>query len=269
MLYSIAKPSVYLSKFIKHYWTLENCIPNGLEHIQTIVPSGLLELIFYFDNKPTSDSRNKSISDCSLITGQLNEYYELKITGKISLFSVIFQPYGLSAFIDMPIQELYNQNVPLRLILKNEVDEIETKIAEAKNFEERIALVEGCLLRILKKKELKYSFERIYNCIYKINQTKGQIGISELASEACYSRKQFERNFQNSIGTSPKQFLRIIRFQHAIDRKSKDNGINLTDLTYQCGYYDQAHMINDFQKLSGLTPQQYFNNCEPFSDYFN
>ncbi len=269
MFYNIAKPSVQLSRFIKHYWTLENCIPNGKEHIQRIVPSGLLELIFYIDNKPTSDSRNKSINDFTLITGQLKEYYELKITGKISLFSIIFQPHGLSAFIDMPVQELYDQNVPLRLIFKNDVDEIETKIAEAKTFAERIAIVEECFLRILKNKALNYSFERINSCINKINQSKGHFGIHELALEACYSRKQFERNFSNIIGTSPKQFLRIIRFQHAIDRKSKDKSINLTDLTYQCGYYDQAHMINDFQKLSGLTPHQYFNNCEPFSDYFN
>lgn len=268
MKYNISKPSFHLSKFIKHYWTLENCIPDGKEHIQRIVPSGLLELVFYFDDKPTAVNRNKSINDITMITGQLNDYFDIKITGKISLFSIIFQPHGLSAFLDIPLQELYNQNVPFKLISKDDINEIETKLFEAKSFTERITVVENYFLKLLKNKGLKYNFERISNSICKINQLKGLVEINDLAFEACYSRKQFERNFSNLIGTSPRQFLKIIRFQHAIDRKSKDKSINFTDLTYQCGYYDQAHMINDFQKLSGMTPKQYFNDCEPYSDYF-
>jgi AraC-like DNA-binding protein len=268
MLYHIAKPSFPLSKFIKHYWTLENCIPSGEEHIQRIVPSGLLELIFYFDEKPVSTAANHSINESTLITGQLNGYYDLKITGRISLFSIIFQPHGLSAFLDVPLQDLYNQNLPFKLVFKNDANEIEGKLFEAKSFAERITIVEEYFFKLLKYNELKYIFKRIHNSIFKINQAKGLVDINELASEACYSRKQFERNFSTMVGTSPKQFLKIIRFQHAIERKSLDRNLSLTALTYQCGYYDQAHMINDFQQLAGMTPREYFSGCEPYSDYF-
>ncbi|MGM0582879.1 MAG: DUF6597 domain-containing transcriptional factor [Bacteroidota bacterium] len=268
MIYKVSKPSFQLSKFIKQYWTLDDCIPTGGKHIQRIVPSGLLELVFYFDDKPIAANKNKSNNSNTLITGQLNEYYDIEMTGKISLFSIIFQPHGLSSFLDIPLQELYNQNVPLNLIFKNKVNEIETKLFEARSFKERIIIVEDYFFNLLKNKGIKYNFDRINNSICKINQMKGLVEINDLALEACYSRKQFERIFSHLIGTSPKQFLKIIRFQHAIHRKSIDNSINLTDLTYQCGYYDQAHMINDFQKLSGMTPKQYFNDCEPYSDYF-
>lgn len=268
MIYNISKPSLQLSKFIKHYWTLENCIPYGRQHIQRIVPSGLPELIFYFGDKPVSSNRKKSINECSLISGQLNEFYDIKITGNISLFSIIFKPHGLSFFLDIPLEELYNQNVPFELIFKNEVNELETRLYEAGSFTERIAVIEGCLINILKNRVLKSNFERINNSIFRINQSKGLVSIDDLASDACYSRKQFERIFSNLIGTSPKQFLKIIRFQNAIDIKAKDQSLSLTNLTYQCGYYDQAHMTNDFQKLSGMSPKQYFNECEPYSDYF-
>ena len=268
MAYHISKPSFQLSRFIKNYWALENCLPDGEEHIQRIVPSGLLELIFYFNDKPEPAARNRSINENTFITGQLGEYYDLKITGKMSLFSIIFQPHGLAAFLDLPLQELYNQNVPLQLIFKQEVNEVESQLFEAKSFTERIAIVENYFFKLLISKGLRYNYERINNSIRKINQSKGIVDINDLALEACYSRKQFERNFSSLVGTTPKQFLKIIRFQHAIDKKSRDKSISLTELTYQCGYYDQAHMINDFQKLSGLTPRQYFNECEPYSDYF-
>ena len=43
---------------------------------------------------------------------------------------------------------------------------------------------------------------------------------------------------------------------------------SLTTLAYDCGYYDQSHMINEFKMMSGMTPKQYFAMCEPTSDYF-
>ena len=268
MEYYISKPSLILSKFVKHYWTIENCIPNGKEHIQRIVPNGLSELIFYLGDKPVSTDRNISINDNTLITGQLSGYYDIKVTGKLSLFSIIFHPYGLSMFFDIPLSELLNQNVPLKYILKDVVNELETKLFEAKSFAERIIIAECFLLERLQKSKKKYHFNRIKDNVKLINQTKGLVSIDLLASEACFSRKQYERIFSDFIGISPKQFLKIVRFQNAINEKSKNKNANLTTLTYQCGYYDQSHMTNDFYKLSGMTPKQYFNDCEPYSDYF-
>jgi transcriptional regulator GlxA family with amidase domain len=120
----------------------------------------------------------------------------------------------------------------------------------------------------LQKRKYEVNFERINQSLKMINRTKGFVDISFLASEACLSRKQFERTFLNLIGTAPRQFLKVVRFQNAINEKSKNKKISLTNLTYCCGYYDQSHMVNDFNKLSGMSPKQYFNECEPYSDYF-
>lgn len=268
MDYSISKPSLILSKFVKHYWAIENCIPNGKEHIQRIVPNGLSDLIFYLGDKPESSEGRSPIIENTLITGQLSEYYDIKVTGSLSLFSIIFQPHGLSMFFNISLSELLNQNVPLKYILKNVVNELETKLFEAQSFSERIMIAEYFLLEQLRKCKKKYHFNRIEDSINLISQTKGVVSIDFLASEACFSRKQYERTFSDFIGTSPKQFLKIVRFQNAINEKSKDKNTNLTKLTYLCGYYDQSHMTNDFYKLSGMTPKQYFKECEPYSDYF-
>ena len=44
--------------------------------------------------------------------------------------------------------------------------------------------------------------------------------------------------------------------------------MSLTELAYDCGYYDQSHMINDFKLLTGMSPRQYFSDCDAYSDYF-
>jgi transcriptional regulator GlxA family with amidase domain len=114
----------------------------------------------------------------------------------------------------------------------------------------------------------EYEINRIANCIALVNKSKGIIDITALAKASFLSRKQFERTFLTYIGTTPKQFLRIVRFQNSLYAKQKNENLSLTELAYNSGYYDQSHMIYDYKLLSGKTPSQYFSECDPYSDYF-
>ncbi len=268
MEYKISKPSQFLSRYIKYYWSLENCIPVNKEHIQRIVPSGLFELIFYLRDKPQMINQQKSISDSIILTGQLKNYHDLKVTGNLSLFAIYFLPHGLSMFLDLPIKELFNQSIPLKYLIKDTVQKLEDELSNAETFEKQIVFAENFLMSQIQKVEKKYKYNRIRYVINEINKVKGVLNIDDLASESFLSRKQFERTFVEIIGISPKQFLKIVRFQNAIFEKSKPGDLNITELAYKCGYYDQAHMINDFNKLSGMSPVKYFHECEPYSDYF-
>ncbi|MGD1837577.1 MAG: AraC family transcriptional regulator [Nitrososphaeraceae archaeon] len=268
MDYNIAKPSGFLSQYIKQYWSLESCMPIEKEHIQRIVPSGLFEMIFYFGNKPETTDPRKTINDNIILTGQLKNYYDIKITGNLSLFAIYFLPHGLSMFLDLPIKEIFNYSIPLRLIIKDKVNQLEDDLSLAETFEQRIVIAEKFLITQIRKNEKKYKFDRIRNVINHINQAKGIIEIEELASNTFLSRKQFERTFSDFIGTSPKQFLNIVRFQNAIYEKSKNTELSLTETAHNCGYFDQSHMISDFKSLSGITPKDFFENEDYFSDYF-
>ncbi|MBK3519395.1 AraC family transcriptional regulator [Carboxylicivirga marina] len=268
MAYNISYPSGFLSQYIKQYWSLESCIPMEGEHIQRIVPNGLFEMIFYFDNKPESTDPNNLINDNIMLTGQLKNYHDLKVTGKLSLFAISFLPHGLSMFLDMPIKELFNYSIPLRLIMKDKVKQLEDDLSRADTYKQRIAIVEHFLITQIQMNEKKHKHDRIRNVINHINQAKGIVGIEELASKTFLSRKQFERTFSDFIGTTPKHFLKIVRFQNAIYEKSKNTELSLTAIAHKCGFFDQSHMINDFKALSGITPKAYFDNEDYFSDYF-
>ena len=115
-----AKPSAQFSSLIKHYWSLESCLAPGKFHNQRIVPSGLPELIFYLDEKPEASDDRKSVNENTVVSGQQKEFYDLKITGNLSLFSILFQPHALVLFFDIPASEFFNRTVPLRYILKDE-----------------------------------------------------------------------------------------------------------------------------------------------------
>jgi AraC-like DNA-binding protein len=268
MAYLIAKPSPALAPYVRHYWALDHCHQAGQCHTQRIVPSGLPELIFYFSGPPACTLENRRMPASAVLSGQTESWYELVIRGRLSLFSILFEPAGLSRFIDLPIRELLNCSIPLRFVLAQQADDLEDRLYAAGDFGKRVAVAEHFLMERIKKRDAPYAWNRIGSGLAQIRQEGGLVSVNSLADRACYSRKQFERKFSDFTGASPKQFLRIIRFQHSIHTKARHPEMSLTALSYACGYYDQAHMVNEFKQLSGMTPGNFFASGELLSDYF-
>jgi AraC-like DNA-binding protein len=263
-----ATPSKTLAPYIKRYWAIENVLDKGEVCVQRITPTGLSELILYFTQRPKILTDNKNLSDTVALYGHQNGFYDMELTGNLSVFSIVFQPQGLMQFFDFPLSEICNRNVSLKDINGQEGRDLEEKMNEAITFQQRVNIVETYLSDLLKSNFDNFEFRRINHIAELIKQTCGSININQMASEACLSRKQFERVFAENIGISPKQYLKIIRFQYAIFQKQKNNKLTMTELTYESGYFDQSHFINDFKSLSGLTPKQYFAENEVCSDFF-
>src|SRR5262249_59260646 len=102
-----------------------------------------------------------------------------------------------------------------------------------------------------------YDLKLIQTAAKLLHRTKGEYRIAELAEYCQVSVRQLERGFRHVIGTSPKVFARTLRFQEAQRRLMFDPDADLSSLTYQCGYFDQAHFIKDFKAFAGKTPTEY------------
>ncbi|MEO6051422.1 MAG: helix-turn-helix domain-containing protein [Pyrinomonadaceae bacterium] len=89
--------------------------------------------------------------------------------------------------------------------------------------------------------------------------------MTELSNRYFFSHRQFERKFKEFAGFSPKFYARIIRFQAAL--KQYGSNKSLTDVDYDCGYYDQSHFIHDFREFSGYNPKVYFSGRAKGSEY--
>jgi AraC-like DNA-binding protein len=268
MTVHFAAPSKTLAPYIKRYWAIENVLDEGEVCVQRIIPTGLSELMLYFTPRPKILTENKDLSDNVALYGHQNGFYDMELTGKLSVFSIVFQPQGLMQFFNFPLSELCNRNVSLKDINRQAGRDLEEKMSMAATFQQRVSIVETYLFEWLKNNFDDFHFRRINHIAELIKQTYGNINVAQMASEACLSRKQFERIFAEHIGISPKQYLKIIRFQSAIFLKQKNNNLNMTELSYESGYFDQSHFINDFKSLSGLTPKQYFDQNEVCSDFF-
>ena len=268
MPFHISAPSNVLAPYIKRYWAIENCLDKGEICVQRIIPTGLTELLLYFTPPPNVLTDNKYLSDNVALYGHQNVFYDMEMKGDLSVFSIVFQPQGLKQFFKFPLHEICNQNVPLQYLIGQAGRDLGEKMSEATTFHQRVSIVETYLLNLLKTNFADFEFRRINHIVELIKKTYGNIHINQMASAACLCRKQFERIFAEHVGISPKQYLKIIRFQFALFQKQKNVNMNMLDLSYNCGYYDQSHFINDFKSFCGLTPKQYFSENEACSDFF-
>lgn len=75
----------------------------------------------------------------------------------------------------------------------------------------------------------------------------------DIAAQAGVSLSQLERAFAKHAGMSPSQFWRRMRLEHAhwmICNTHK----NITNIAYECGFYDSTHFGKRFRQAYGETP---------------
>jgi AraC-like DNA-binding protein len=56
---------------------------------------------------------------------------------------------------------------------------------------------------------------------------------------------------------SPKRFSRLRRFLDVARRAGGRDRVDWTEVALAHGYYDQAHLVNDFREFAGVSPATY------------
>lgn len=95
----------------------------------------------------------------------------------------------------------------------------------------------------------------------EIINSDGDLKLSDLSLKTGYSERYLNKRIHEDFGMNPKNLIRIIRFQKAVDNLTATIGnTNCIHTALDHGYYDQSHFIKDFKRLSGTTPIGYINN---------
>ncbi|MBP1640168.1 MAG: Helix-turn-helix, AraC domain [Bacteroidetes bacterium] len=268
MQFRLIQPTPLLSPYIKQYWYLEIAANEGMPQLQRVVPNGFVEMSFHFSEHLLRIKERREMQPGLIISGQKTGFFDVLPTGSTKMLNVQFYPHSAGLFFPFPVSELADLSLSLADIMGMAARELEEQLQEMSTLMERIAHIERFLLQLLAG-NTSYRWNRIQHNIGLINISNGLINAAELADASCLSRKQHEREFKKMVGLSPKQYLKVIRFQYTLYAHQQFPGDSLTELAYRCGYFDQSHMINDFRQLSGITPGQYFSECDaPYSDYF-
>jgi AraC-like DNA-binding protein len=219
------------------------------------VPAQLEQVLnFEFGAIPGIFHRDGRLSHVAFIGGAQTffpGYMELR--PGVESFAIFFQPAGWSLLFKTPISEITNRIVDATAVVGSSMRALWNRLGEMTAFGSRVRVVEEFLLDRVSVVPTRNQIAATANYIVRRH---GDVRISALARANSLGLRQFERKFERETGTSPKTFARVARFQCALDAKLASPQRTWLDIAHSFGYYDQMHMIHDFEKLGRTTPSQ-------------
>lgn len=102
--------------------------------------------------------------------------------------------------------------------------------------------------------------DTILNSIEQIRESYGRTSVKDIYSSLNVSKSKLEQHFNREVGLTPKEFCKIEKINFFINSYLDEPGQSLTELTYQCGYYDQSHLIKDFKYFLNTSPKRFFHS---------
>lgn len=257
MNFQIVRPSGALKNWVKQYCFMESD-PNDDNIMERVIPMDYIQLMFHYRNpflvhnsSPVAVQQPRII-----ISGLSNTYSDVSTNGEAGVVFVSFYPTGASHFFGFPLDEIENGSYDLSEIFHAEVRQVEEELFLVGSVVDRVAVIEKFLMK-------KYSpvitldDQLVNKGVEYIKMAKGQISASLLSEKLSVTPKSLERKFSRNLGKTPKQYIKLIRFQETLKDFSGDKGLNLTEYAYKNGYFDQSHFIKDFKSYCGYTPKEF------------
>jgi AraC-like DNA-binding protein len=266
MRYREIQPVRSLAPFIECFWTLEG-EPDRFESApERILPDGCVEIILSFAARFTEigERSEEKLQPRHFLVGQMTRPVIIRPTGSVRLIGIRFHPGGTFPFVRIPMHEITDQIIELGAIAA----ELKREFVAAAEADESLRMKVAAIERVLAKQLRSCGHDsRLVDLTSRIVETAGRVSIDTLAGEAGISARQLRRRFLMEVGVGPKLLCRLLRFQQVF--KAVDlNVAEWADVALECGYYDQAHLINDFRQFAHQTPSVLLANSSGLTEAF-
>lgn len=252
-----AIPHVRLREFVRIYAQREVSAEElGREVIVEPIPARLEQTLeFQFGerfNVQHWEGYDELTPDEAIIGAQVRGVTKIELRPGVISFGIFFSPVGFSRLFGLPVTDLTGKAYDAALVSKL-FSSVRLRLADCVTFPGRVQIIEEMLFRFAGRLQGKDTMVTIAERIFS---QQGVVRIPQLATESGLGARQFERRFLQTVGMSPKRFARVARFQTALDAKIAAPRRSWSEIAQHLRYYDQMHMIHDFQLLGGATPHE-------------
>ena len=247
------KPSEPLRPFVELYSEGHFNINDSGRWSSQMIPNGYLELIFHLNNphcELPSDNQWSQSPDY-MIVGLFTQSHEIQFRSIVKVFSIRLKPEALYSLFKIPASIFSNCYEDITMVLGSEFRDFAHRIREEKDIQAMIVRAESYLLKKMVDNKIDTGY---INTAAELIRTTTSISIKDIADRVCISQRQLEREFKDKVGIGPKHYLRITRINEVLNLLRNGQEFDLTNVAYQCGYFDQAHFIKDFKKIIGVNP---------------
>jgi AraC-like DNA-binding protein len=254
-------PSDILKPYIKHYWVLY--ASKSLSNV-VLFPSGFMEFAINISEGSATIHLGNRISKMPKleILGHLTNPTTETISAGTTVLITRFYPHAASIFLPNPAGDFTNNSTDLNNVLNDNLSGFYHQLMEQPSLQQKIKLLEAFLIRRLMNTSKRLETARLVEQLCKTIQAGGSsFNLKKLASRYQISERYIQKIFLDYVGITPQRLFSVQRFTRSL-QLVRTASSSLTDIGYECGYYDQAHFIREFKSYTGLAPLQVMKDCQ-------
>lgn len=252
-------PRFPLNQFVDNFFFYEGYTP--AHSVERFLPDGNVEFVIDLHDTPKFIYDNetlKEIQACHHVWASGLRTQPISIdSGRDAAMIVVTFKKGLAfPFFPVPMNEVADCVVDADLLWGDWISSLRERIVETTDTTRRFEILEDSLLkqfasRLSEDPCVEYAVRQIL-------LHPDQVSFSRMSQEIGYSQKHFINMFRSRVGITPKSYLKIARFQKAINEIEQQRAVNWTTISQDCGFYDQSHFINVFACSPASLPRNTF-----------
>jgi len=220
----------------------------GRAHTHRVLPDNCVDILWQDGGQP------------AFAVGMMSTAIHVTSAGPVRTVAVRFKPGAAGAFLATPLHALTDQRADIDLLWgRSAADRLADALwSRELGDRERLALIETHLLERLRESAPQAGGGALISrAVSLIDTSSGGVRIDDLAAQLGVSRQHLAAQFRTRVGLSPKLYARICRFRRATAALKASPAPDWARLALDCGYFDQSHLIHDFQQFAGSAPERF------------
>lgn len=249
MLYKEYPPDPALAAHVECLWVAWARPAAGATHRHRVLPDNCVDILWQDTGAP------------GFAVGMMSSAIQVASSAPVRTVAVRFKAGAARRFLGLPLHLLTDQRGEIdQLWGRSAADRLADALWSADlSDQERITLIEAELLRRLQQQPADSADALVRCALTTLDARHGQLRIEELAAQLQVSRQHLAAQFRTRVGLSPKLYARIARFRRASEALRQATAPDWAQLALECGYFDQSHLIHDFQEFSGSAPERFLS----------
>lgn len=250
------RPSAALAPYVESIWFAaraaaphqrERLLPTG--RVDIVIPLRQHSVLRFDDIDAATATHYRG----GAVSGAHDRFVVRGLGGASAVLGVHFKPGGAAPFL--AAAELHNRTVPLDAVWGPRAGELRERLLGAGSIARQFQLVEELLIACLPA--AKPADAMVQQALRALAHDPSVARIAELQRASGCSPQRFIRRFEAAAGIAPKRLARVLRFNALLPKIVRVGPRDWAALAAEGGYYDQSHLIHEFNRLAGITPGAY------------
>jgi AraC-like DNA-binding protein len=241
MRHARRRPADDLAFWIAHYWMIRWDLRGCEPYVAESLPHPNVHVIFEATG--------------SVVAGVQTHMFSRVLEGQSQVFGIKFKPGGFRPFLKFATSKLADRTVPVKNILGKDISALETILLSSREDDEKVDAANAFFRARMPKPDA--TIEVVGRVVERIFEEPDIKTVDDLAERIGIGKRSLQRMFNEYVGVSPKWVIRRYRLHELVERFNSKDEPHWAELALELGYFDQAHLINDFRSITGYSPTEY------------